>query len=277
MTKAFHIPDAPPGAVSLVGVPMDDHSSFMAGPADAPPAIRDALHSPSGNLFSESGLNLGAPGVLADAGDMQLASSPHAFEQVSRGVGQLLDRGYRVLALGGDHAVTLPVVRAVGERFEGLSILHLDAHPDLYDELDGDRYSHACPFARIMEEGLANRLIQIGIRSTTAHQRDQARRWPVDMRQAMEADVLEPPLVTGPIYLSLDLDVLDPAFAPGVSHLEPGGLTTRQVIDFIQTLPGPVVGADIVEYNPRRDIHGMTAMVAAKLIKEIAAVMLEHG
>jgi len=277
MKHVFRIPDARRGAVSLVGVPLDENSSFMTGAADAPPAIREALHSPSSNLFSESGTDLGDTRHFVDAGDMRLASGRHAFEQITRGAGQLLDRGYKTLALGGDHAITLALVRAVAARHRGLTVIQLDAHPDLYDELDGNRFSHACPFARIMEERLVDRLIQVGIRSATSHQREQARRWPVDMRLAMDADVMKPPSVNGPIYLTVDLDVLDPAFAPGVSHHEPGGLSTRQVIDLIHSLPGDVVGADIVEYNPLRDLHQMTATVAAKLVKEIAAVMLVDG
>jgi arginase family enzyme len=155
-----------------------------------------------------------------------------------------------------------------------LNILHLDAHPDLYDELDGNRRSHACPFARIMEEKLATRLVQVGIRTMNPHQRQQAERFNVeviDMRHWQPGIPLE---FDGPVYLSLDLDVLDPAFAPGVSHHEPGGLSTREVIHLIHSLKAPLVGADIVEYNPQRDPVGMTAMTAAKLLKEVVACMI---
>jgi arginase len=173
------------------------------------------------------------------------------------------------------HAITYPIIKAYGSRYDELSILHFDAHPDLYDEYEGNRYSHACPFARIMEDQLAERLVQVGVRTMNSHQHAQAERFSVeviDMRQWQPGPQLE---FNGPVYLSFDMDVLDPAFAPGVSHHEPGGLSMREVLELIQSLRAPVVGADIVEFNPTRDPVGITAMVAAKLLKEISALMLE--
>ena len=172
--------------------------------------------------------------------------------------------------------MTLPVVRAQSRHFSDLTILHIDAHPDLYDELGGDRLSHACPFSRIMEENLVSRLVQLGIRTLNAHQRQQADRFGVEVLEMKHWRPEEglPKDLEGPLYLSLDLDALDPAFAPGVSHPEPGGLSTRQLLDILRTLPHPLVGADIVELNPLRDPQGLTARVAAKLLKEVAARML---
>jgi arginase family enzyme len=131
-----------------------------------------------------------------------------------------------------------------------------------------------------MEEQLVSRLVQVGIRTMTAHQRHQAARFEVDvidMRRWAHGD--RPHLGTGlsPIYLSIDLDGLDPAFAPGVSHREPGGLSVRDVISLIHSVPGNVVGADVVELNPAQDLGGVTASVAAKIVKEIAGVMLAHA
>lgn len=125
-----------------------------------------------------------------------------------------------------------------------------------------------------MEEGLVDRLVQVGIRSTNAHQREQAKRFgveTVEMRAWREDLQLE---FSSPLYISFDVDALDPAYAPGVSHREPGGLTTRQAIDLINRIRGRVVGADIVEFNPRTDPLHITGMVCAKLLKEIAAKML---
>jgi agmatinase len=176
--------------------------------------------------------------------------------------------------LGGDHAITAPVVEAMAARHPDLSILHIDAHPDLYADFDGNPSSHASPFARIMERQLARRLVQVGIRTATGHQREQAERFGVEtheMRNWRDDTALR---FDGPVYISLDLDGLDPAFAPGVSHREPGGLSTRQVLTILQRIDAPIVGADIVEYNPRMDVNGVTAIVAAKFMKEIAAQML---
>jgi arginase family enzyme len=156
-----------------------------------------------------------------------------------------------------------------------LTILHIDAHADLYDSFEGDRYSHACPFARIMEEGLAARLVQVGIRTMTRHQREQADRFQVEVIDMRRWETGVRPLI-GPsetVYLSLDMDGIDPAFAPGVSHPEPGGLTVREVVSLIQQLDAPLVAADVVECNPEVDPSGITSYVAAKLVKEIAAAM----
>ena len=156
-------------------------------------------------------------------------------------------------------------------------MVHIDAHPDLYDDLDGNRLSHASPFARALEDGCMTRLVQLGIRTATPHQREQAARWNVTMLSAREVDRFDASALRGPIYLSIDLDGLDPSVAPGVSHHEPGGLTMRELLDVIDALPGPLVGADVVELNPTRDLVDMTAMVGAKLVKEIAAAMLERA
>jgi arginase len=265
-----------PGMVAVVGVPYDENSSFMRGPALAPARIREVLHAGSTNLCSESGIDLGAEPRLLDLGDLELANGAAAFEQIEKAIASLLDRDVHVLALGGDHAITYPILKAYGKKYDQLNILHLDAHPDLYDEFEGNRYSHACTFARIMEENSA-RLVQVGIRTMNPHQRLQAERFGVEVIEMREWQPESNVDFEGPVYLSLDMDVLDPAFAPGVSHHEPGGLSTRDVLQFIQSLRVPIVGADIVEFNPKRDPLGITAMAAAKFLKEIAAGMLESN
>jgi arginase family enzyme len=126
-----------------------------------------------------------------------------------------------------------------------------------------------------MEEGLVARMVQAGIRAMTPHQREQAERFGVEVITAQRWDQAAAIDFSGPVYLSLDMDVLDPAFAPGVSHHEPGGLSTRDVLDLIHALHAKLVGADIVEYNPKRDPVGITAMAAVKLLKEIAERLLE--
>ena len=269
-------PESPLAAetVAVLGIPWDEHSSFMRGPAQAPPRIREALQCGSANWCAENGLDLSQDPRFTDQGDLDLTNNGDPAGQIEYAVHELLRQRTRLIVLGGDHTVTLPVVRAYARHYAGLNILHLDAHPDLYDQLDGDRNSHACPFARIMEAGLAARLVQIGIRTLNPHQRRQARRFGVEIVEMKDWPCAWEHLLQGPLYLSVDMDVLDPAFAPGVSHHEPGGLSTREVLKIIQHLPGPVVGADIVEFNPRRDPVGITAMTAAKLLKEIAAAML---
>jgi len=222
-------------------------------------------------------MDLGAEPRFRDLGDLELADGIAALEQIEVTIESLLERGVYVLSLGGDHAMTYPILRAYGKRYDNLNILQLDAHPDLYDEFEGRRTSHACPFARIMEENLAERLVQVGIRTMNPHQRTQAERFGVEVIEMQRWQPETDLDFEGPLYLSLDLDVLDPAFAPGVSHHEPGGLSTRDVLQLIQGLRAPIVGADIVEFNPRRDPVGITAMVAAKFLKEIAGRMIERN
>jgi arginase len=257
----------------LVGLPYDASSSFLRGAADAPPAIRQALHSPAGNPWSERHGRAVSPDVLQDAGDLVLGDGPDSRVIIEREVRLIAASGHAPILLGGDHSVTYPILRALGPLYPGLSVLHIDAHADLYDEFEGDRYSHACPFARVMEEKLAGQLVQVGIRTLTGDQQEQAARFRVEMIDMRAwADGARPSIV-GPVYISLDLDGLDPAFAPGVSHREPGGLTVREVLTMIHTLSGPIVGADIVEYNPAQDLGGLTAQVAAKFVKEIAGLI----
>lgn len=264
-----------PGNVALIGVPLDENSSFLRGAALAPSRIREALRSGETNLCAEDGTDLSIEGPRwLDLGDLDLGSGGVAFGQIETAIASLLERDARVQSLGGDHAITYPIMRAYATKYRKLTVLHMDAHPDLYDEFEGDRLSHACPFARIMEEELVTRLVQVGVRTMNPHQRAQARRFGVEvveMRQYQPGLELE---LDGPLYVSIDLDVLDPAFAPGVSHHEPGGFSVREVLRLIQELRVHLVGADIVELNPHRDPVGCTAMVAAKLLKEITAVML---
>jgi len=257
------------GAPQLIGIPYDASSSFLRGAAEAPSRVRDALWSPAGNTFSETGIDIKG---LADAGDLKLSENPaQARAQIEEDIAKVLEDGHRPISIGGDHSITYPILRAIAQKHTMLTIVQIDAHGDLYEEFEGDRFSHACPFARIMEERLALNLIQVGIRATTPHQREQAKRFGVeiiDMRRFVEG---LRPTSGGDVYLSVDVDGIDPAFAPGVSHPEPGGLSVRDVIGVIQQLKGAIVGADVVEFNPRRDVNGATAAVAAKIVSEIVA------
>ncbi len=257
--------------VDLIGMPTDVHSSFLRGPAKAPAFIRAALFSPHSNSASERGLELGAEIDLNDCGDLALSESPEDDARISEAVTASLKAGSTPISLGGDHSITFPILRAIEARYGPVEILHFDAHPDLYDELDGDRRSHASPFARIMEAGLARKLTQVGIRTMNKHQREQADRFGVTVIAMAEIAAWLPRFENG-LYISIDLDGFDPAHAPGVSHHEPGGLTARYVIDVLLSLNVPLLGADVVELNPDRDVNGVTAMLAAKLVKELAAL-----
>lgn len=261
------------GSATILGIPFDSNSSYLRGPAEAPPIIREAFGCDASNMWTETGVDLGQPSLFSDAGDLTLPADG-AFAVIETAVGALLDKGQRPLSLGGDHSITYPILRAFGKRIPNLTVLHFDAHPDLYDELQGNRHSHACPFARMMEEGCAKRLIQLGIRTMNGHQRQQARRFGVEVVEMRDLPALEKLKLTGPVYISFDVDVLDPAFAPGISHREPGGMSVREALNHLHSTTGTIVGADIVEYNPRQDISQLTATVCGRILKEILGMMI---
>ncbi|MCK4889467.1 MAG: agmatinase [Candidatus Aminicenantes bacterium] len=255
--------------ISLIGIPFDEKSSFLKGCAKAPPLIRESLNSYAINSFAENGVDIRDENII-DRGDYSVKE----LSEVVNIADEFLRKGDSILALGGDHSITYPLVKACSGYYSGIEILHIDAHPDLYDELEGDRLSHACPFARIMEEKLAARLVQVGIRTINTHQREQAEKFGVEIIAMKEFSVSDVPDFSNPVYISVDLDGIDPAFAPGVSHHEPGGLSSRQVVDIIGNINVPVIGGDIVEYNPGRDVSGITSALAAKLVKEILSKMV---
>jgi arginase len=263
---------------TLLGIPLDCNSSYLRGPAVAPGKIRAALHCDASNQWTELGIDLGSSGAFDDAGDLHLGNSPDSivedFAAIERAIGELLDKGERPIALGGDHSITYPILKAFAPHYPRLTIVHFDAHPDLYHEFEGSRVSHACPFARIMEEQLASRLIQIGIRTLNGDQRDQAQKFGVEIIPTSALPAFNRLKVEDPVYISFDMDVLDPAFAPGVSHREPGGTSTREAIAHLHAIEATIVGADLVEYNPTQDVADITATVAAKLLKEILGRMM---
>jgi arginase len=262
--------------IQLTGIPFDANSSFLKGPAYAPPRIRLMDKDGSANTFTEDGVEIKEGVNYSDAGDIifQDTNPQKAFDTIKTHISKLLAGNNKIVSLGGDHSITYPVVDAFTQKFEKLNILHLDAHGDLYDNFDNNPFSHASPFARIMEKGKVVSLTQVGIRTLSTDQREQAKRFGVkiiDMK-SFNFDFIKN--LQAPLYISLDLDVLDPAFAPGLSHHEPGGLSSRELIKIIREINVPIVGADIVEYNPVRDINNMTAMVAYKLVKELIGKML---
>ena len=135
----------------LIGIPLDENSTYMRGSALAPQRIREAFSCESTNTWCEAGLNIGDGKSFIDAGDVDFTTKGDSFEKIEKAIDDLLARGLLPLSLGGDHAITFPIIKAFQKKYPSLHILHFDAHPDLYDELYGNQRSHACPFARIME------------------------------------------------------------------------------------------------------------------------------
>jgi agmatinase len=256
--------------IAILGIPFDEKSSYLRGASLAPKAIREASTSEMINAWTELGVNLEEDINIVDLGDLVLdGSESEIFTYIEEEVFRMINKGVIPFLLGGDHSITYPIVKAFSRKYKFLDILHFDAHPDLYDELYGDRFSHACPFARIVEKGLVKNLVQIGIRAKIGEHEEKAKKYKIkmiEMKDFKDNLIFE---FKNPLYISFDLDSLDPAFAPGVSHHEPGGLTTRQVINIIHRLKAEIVGMDVVELNPKRDFSNITASAAVKIIMEI--------
>lgn len=261
--------------IGLIGIPFDANSSFIKGAALAPQRIRFVDKEGSANSFSESGLEIKEGIQYQDHGDISFEDTDpeKGFYSIKNKIKSLLIEDVKVISIGGDHSVSYPIISSFTDKYEKLNILHLDAHTDLYDNFDDNPYSHASPFARIMETGKVNSLTQVGIRTLTTHHREQAKKFNVSIVEMKDFNFDFIPALKAPLYISIDLDVLDPAFAPGISHHEPGGMTTRQLLQIIQNITVNIVGADLVEYNPTRDVNNMTAMVGYKILKELIAKM----
>ncbi len=262
--------------IALIGLPTDSNSSFERGPAQAADAIRQALWSERGNLACENGMEIGSDFIVDDLGNLALNETADDDVTITEAIAACAAGGRVPLALGGDHSVTHAVVRGLHRVHGSLTILHIDAHPDIYTDFEGNPRSHASPFARIMEGSLAHRLVQVGIRTMTRHCREQADRFGVEVQGMTGFEPSQVPTLEGPLYISIDLDGIDPSEAPGVSHPEPGGLTTREVLAILARQTAPIVGGDVVELNPRFDQHGRTAILAAKLVKELAALIARN-
>jgi arginase len=238
----------------------------------APRTIESLLFCEASGRYSLDGSDVSKLIVAREFPDLNVEASL-ARDRITECVRTHLAAGRRPISLGGDHSVTFPILRAFREKFGAIDVLHVDAHPDMYEAYEGDPYSHASPFARALESGCIRRLVQVGIRAADPEHARMAERYGVVMLGVENLAQIPVEIFNGPLYLSIDLDGLDPAFAPGVSHPEPGGLTTREVLSLLGRVSGPLLGADIVELNPERDVNLQSAGVAVRLVKELAAKM----
>jgi len=257
----------------FAGLCCDLQSSHRRGSARGPGHIRRAYDGACYNSTTESGVDLAAG--IADLGDFRAGrdwkSTARRYQAVAE---TLFSKGKIPFFAGGDHAVTIPIGRALAAVGRPVHIVQFDAHPDLYPKYEGDSESHACVAARLLEMPHVATLTQIGIRTMNAPQAEVARRHtgrlkviPASMLQAGPPHWRHIPRGAA-VYVTLDLDVFDPAFAPGVSHPVPGGLLPRQVLNYLQRVPGTLVGMDVVELNPARDESERTAVLAGRLLHE---------
>jgi len=257
----------------FVGLPDDSQSSFRRGSARGPQRIRLAYDGNGYNATTESGVDL--TNMVADLGDLP---SKNSWELTARSYQEFAAWLFQIRKIpffaGGDHAVTVPIIAALAEIGEPVHLIQIDAHPDLYWDYEGSRSSHACTISRALEMSHVASVTQLGIRTMNASQRPQFERYRERIHMFFARDLIGelPPLshlpAGAPVYLTVDLDGFDPAFAPGVSHPVPGGLTPRQALNFIQNANGKLVGMDVVEVNPDWDVNDQTAILAARLLHE---------
>lgn len=265
----------------FVGLPDDSKSSYLRGTAKAPALIRKVYDGDCHNSTTETGVDLF--GAVADLGDLPPQPEWQQTYRSYREFAETLYRGGRIpFFAGGDHSVTMPVVEALSALKQPIHFIQVDAHPDLYPDYDGDAYSNACVAARVIEMTHIVSVTQIGIRTLNLPQQAVAEKFrdTLEILHAHELPGEIPPLVKIPqgaaVYISIDVDGLDPAYAPGVSHPEPGGLSTRQVLNFLHKGRWALVGMDVVEVNPDLDVNHQTSVLAGKLLHEAMGVAFKQ-
>jgi agmatinase len=277
--------------VSVVGVPFDVGTSYRPGARFGPAGIRGGSkllrpHHPALHVepFADQ--------QVIDAGD--IAVSPYSIEdaigQIERGANELLEVAPRLLALGGDHTIALPLLRAVNRKHGPVALLHFDAHLDTWDTYMSAPYTHGTPFRRAAEEGLflEGHSMHAGIRGSLYGADDIAEdaalglaivgTWEIEVLGiAGVVTQIRERIGDRPLYVSIDIDVLDPAFAPGTGTPEIGGFSSRELAGILRGLAGlDVVGADIVEVAPAYDHAEITAIAAANMVYELLALMAVH-
>lgn len=265
----------PESRTVILGCPLDLTASFRPGCRFAPNAIREA----SWNLESFSpALERDLEDLcVADIGDLLLSSDPQkALTEVQQAVEEILSDGKVPVILGGEHLLSLGSIRAFRDLYPEVRVLQIDAHADFRDEYLGASLSHATVMRRVSEELGPGRVFQVGVRSWDRKEREEARGMATFLGEGPPPD-LPPEVLRGPLYVSLDLDVLDPSVCPGVGTPEPGGWSFKELLGFLYGLPWErVIGVDMVELAPPHDPSGTSAVVSAKVLREIL-LMLGEG
>jgi guanidinopropionase len=273
--------------IALIGVPFDGGTTYRPGPRFGPRHVRtqSAIIRPWNPVL---GVNPFARYRIADFGDLPVnpLSIEDTFARIEHGLAPLVDAGVRCACIGGDHSISLPILRAVAKKHGPVALIQFDAHGDLWDEYFGSKYSHGTPFRRAFEEGLLldGSVLQIGLRGQVYSEDDFAfaRSRRVKMVTAEEFDAkglatVERHLRTfqrKPVYVTLDIDCVDPAFAPGTGTPQVGGLTSIQILNLVRAIRGlQIIGCDVVEVSPPYDTGEITSLLAANLLFELLCVL----
>ncbi len=282
-----HITEPGELEVALIGVPFDGGTTYRPGPRFGPRHIREqsAIIRPWNPVLK---VNPFAKHRTADFGDLSVnpLSIEDTFDRIERGIHALLNAGVRCVCVGGDHSISLPILRAVAKKRGAVALIQFDAHNDLWDEYFGSKYSHGTPFRRAFEEGLLRDgdVLQVGLRGQVYGEDDFdfARAHKVRMVTAEEFHEKGMATVQShlrafrrkPVYVTLDIDVVDPAFAPGTGTPQVGGLTSVQILELVRSLRGlNIVGCDLVEVSPPYDSGEITSLLAANLLFELLCIL----
>ena len=277
-----HIPDPSRLDVALIGVPFDGGTSYRAGTRFGPRHIRQqsALIRPYNPVLDISPFDRLR---VADFGDLSVnpLSLEDTFQQITAGLKTVLGLGAIPMCVGGDHSILLPILRAVHAAHGPVALIQFDAHSDTWDQYWGMKYSHGTPVRRAIEEGLLAEpyILQVGLRGQLydVHDLDFARQHKISMITAEEFHQHGLALFRKKlrafqgreVYFSLDIDVVDPAVAPGTGTPQVGGFTSAQVLDLVRSLADlDIVGCDLVEVSPQYDSAEITSLLAANLLFE---------
>ncbi|MTI80241.1 MAG: agmatinase [Firmicutes bacterium] len=258
--------------IVLLGAPMDFTTSFRPGTRQGPQQIRSVSYGlEEYSFYLDKDL---ANYKYFDAGDVELPFGhvKESLKRIGQTMGQVLDDGKMPLVLGGEHLVSLPAIEEVAKRNKDLVLLHFDAHADLRENYLGEQLSHATVIRRAVDLVGGNNIYQLGIRSGTGEEFAYAKEnTNIYVDQLLEPlSRVVPKIKNRPVYVTLDIDVVDPAFAPGTGTPEPGGCTAREIIEAVHMLKKlNVVGLDLVEVSPVYDQSERTALLAAKLVREL--------
>jgi agmatinase/guanidinopropionase len=275
--------------VAIVGIPFDSGTSYRSGTRFGPRKIRESSLILWG-FNTTFGLAPAEALKIIDYGDVEVIPVEISanMQAITDEVGAILDKGVTTISLGGDHSISLPLLRAHADKFGQLAVIHFDSHPDTWDcEFPGQPYSHGTPFRRAIEEGLIDTgaYVQVGIRGpiSGADDLEQARQMGVRILTIDKVFEMGIPSVIQAVhqivgdravYVSFDIDVLDPAFAPGTGTPEVGGLTSYQALQLVRGLHGlNLVGFDLVEVSPPYDHSDITSILAANLTFEFLSLL----
>ena len=282
-----HVTDPTELEIAIVGVPFDGGTTYRPGPRFGPRGVRNqsAIIRP---WNPELKVNPFAKYRVADFGDLPVnpLSIEDTFRRIEQGVAPVLEAGARWVCVGGDHSISLPLLRAMARKHKPVHLIQLDAHNDLWDEYFGSKYSHGTPFRRAFEEGLLEDggVLQVGLRGQVYGEEDFdfARKHKVRMVTAEEFHdkgmaAVAPHLKAfrgKPVYVTLDIDCVDPAYAPGTGTPQVGGFTSHQIIQLVRALKGlDIVSCDLVEVSPPFDTGDITSLLAANLLFELLCVL----